>query len=254
VFESNFTTGKKKYQPRGTSMKKLLIAAAAVACFSAAPASAQAPMFDWSTFYVGGNAGAMWNDDIGGGFTIPAAPGNSFIANGQTVGIAGIHGGLQRQWGNWILGAEGGFSATFSGFGSSNGLGNAPPIGCNAAVVFACEGRINNIFQVGPRLGWGQNQWMVYGTGGWANARIETRARTLLTGSIISSVTTTNNGWFAGGGFEWAIAPRATFGIEYMHYDFSGETARDGGNSRNVSTSADVVRARLTLLFVPPFK
>src|SRR4051794_5405520 len=64
--------------------------------------------YNWGGIYAGGSLGWMRTDDIGGAFVFPAAPGNSFIAGGQDVGVAGVHVGAQHQWGNIVLGVEGG--------------------------------------------------------------------------------------------------------------------------------------------------
>jgi opacity protein-like surface antigen len=35
-----------------------------------------------------------------------------------------------------------------------------------------------------------------------------------------------HGGWYAGGGFEWAVSPGWTTGLEYRHYEFDAETAQ----------------------------
>jgi outer membrane immunogenic protein len=190
----------------------------------------------------------MGTGDIGGPFVFPAAPGNSFIVGGDSKAIAGMHLGIQHQMGNFVLGVEGGFRTSLSdGFASSAGLGNAPPIGCNAATVFNCQGRIANIQQIGPRLGWAQNNWMVYGTGGFARAEIMTQATTIATGVPLAQASQHHDGRFAGGGVEYALTPGIILGVEYTHYQFDTVTHDIGGNSRFVSADADTVMARLSL-------
>jgi outer membrane immunogenic protein len=242
----------------GASMKKFLVAgivAAAALCSAPAlaadyPVKAAAdPMFNWSGFYIGVHAGGM-DEKSTSPFLIPAAPGNSFNTPRKEVAIGGIHGGFQGQWGNFVLGVEGAWSAALSDqFSSAVGIGNAPPVGCNAAAgVFACQNRITDILSVGPRVGFAMGQWMVYGAGGYARAGNENRALTIATNALVDDNTKHTDGWYWGGGLEWLVLRNFTVGVDYKHYDFkSAGTYGVGGNARDVKPEADALVLRLTI-------
>jgi outer membrane immunogenic protein len=190
-------------------------------------------------------------DDIGGAFVLPP-PGN-FVAGGHDSGVAGFHFGAQHQWGGFVLGIEAGGRFSLDGdFASARGTGIAPPSGCNAVVALACEGRLDKILQIGPRLGWAGDKWLVYGTGGYARAEIDTRARTIATGVIVSDLSEVHRGWFLGAGVEFALTRNLILGVEYTRYDFDDKTHFDAiipGNSRFVSADVDMVTARLSYKF-----
>src|SRR5687767_12494646 len=63
-----------------------------------------ATLYDWSGFYIGGHAGALWGDSdwalAGGGTTRHDIDG--FVGGLQT--------GIQRQWDRMVLGVEGALS------------------------------------------------------------------------------------------------------------------------------------------------
>ena len=214
------------------------------------PAIAQG--YNWTGIYVGGDLGAIRTGDIGGGFVFPAAPGNSFITPGDTRGVAGAHVGAQYQFSNLVVGIEGAVKYSLrGGFASTPGLGNAPPVGCNAATAFTCEARLSYIEQLGGRLGWAKNNWLIYGTGGVARTIIETQARTIATGIPLAMGSSDHKGWFAGGGVEYALSQSVILGAEYTHYKFGTETHDLGANSRFVSADADAITARLTFKLGP---
>ena len=211
------------------------------------PAIANYGARDWSGLYVGVSAGEMSTSDIGGGFVFPAAAGNSFIVPGNTKFTGGGHIGIQHQMGNFVFGVEGGFKHRFgSDFASTPGLGNAPPVGCNAATVFSCQARLDEVWQGGGRLGYATNNLLFYGIGGVARADIQTQAQTIATGALLAQGTGTHTGWYGGGGVEWAFNKNVILGLEYTHYDFNTQVHDTGGNSRFVSANADSVMGRLS--------
>jgi opacity protein-like surface antigen len=108
----------------------------------------------------------------------------------------------------------------------------------------------------------------VYATGGYANARIETWGTcNSVTGCVALNGTTNglkfsmgsaeHDGWYAGGGVEYALSQWAIVGVEYKHYDFDTQSHVAGfpalvlGDSRAVRGDADAVMARMSLKFNP---
>ena len=93
----------------------------------------------------------------------------------------------------------------------------------------AADNKITNLFTVGPRLGYAWDRWMIYATGGYATGRSQgqycsTTHRPLRSGgSDLPSGASRNDGWFAGGGFEYMVHKGALvdviLGAEYQHFD-----------------------------------
>ena len=103
-------------------MKRLLAAMSVLSALGFGPPAIAADMpvkvrpitpiapASWSGFYVGGQAGYAWaNADYihtsTSGFV------ESFSFQPKSL-IGGTHAGMQGQWGNWVLGAEGSFNFT----------------------------------------------------------------------------------------------------------------------------------------------
>jgi outer membrane immunogenic protein len=211
-----------------------------------APARYYSPSYSWSGLYVGVNAGAEWGRIDG---SLPSAPGFPFNVDLDSRFVLGGHAGYQHQMGNWVLGVEGGYSNVTDSKFSSN------PAGASCANIFPCQARIDGIWQVGGRLGYAVDKWMVYGTGGWAQADVITRSA-----PGIEVASANHDGWFIGGGAEFALTKNVIIGAEYLHYDFSAETQNTTPATtpagvcplfcvRRIDPDADVVRARLTFKF-----
>jgi outer membrane immunogenic protein len=216
---------------------------------SAADLPVKAPVaipYSWTGFYVGANAGVM-SDKTDGFFTnFPT----HFWRTDQVTGVGGIHGGYQYQFGNAVVGVEAGWSSQLGkSFGSKAGGGEGAP--CGVDPPSSCQARIANILQVGPRLGWAIDRWMVFGTGGYAHAAVQTRTFN----PDDSEFTFTHgdnrhNGWFAGGGLEYLVTNNFILGADYKHYEFRSKSYTDsvfGDFDRTLKASADTVTARVTI-------
>ncbi|MFO1110565.1 MAG: hypothetical protein U1E61_15385 [Bradyrhizobium sp.] len=224
--------------------------------YTKAPPPVVASVFNWTGFYVGGNVGGMWTDQ--NAFWLNSNLATRNFNHDQSTGIGGAQIGAQYQWSNVVLGVE---AAWFTGFDSGQVTGS-PLTGCPNA-GFTCQARVSDIWTVGPRLGYAVNDWLFYGTGGYANGRISTRAFSNATGIVFDDFSNRQGGWFAGAGIEWAAwksgSTALVLGAEYQHIDLG--TARmaspgDGGacliNCRDIDTKIDLVRARLSVKFGPP--
>src|SRR5436853_34415 len=158
-------------------MKKILLASVAITAFCAAPALAadmpvKAPAtpaaFDWSGFYVGGDAG--WQGSrIGLSSPFDPAATLTFHPHHDSFAL-GAHIGAQRQFGQLVLGVEGAYLA---GFGRAS-LGATP-----APTIFETGGtgtgqaKLKNIWSIGGRIGSAMGNWMPYLTGGYASGSFE---------------------------------------------------------------------------------
>jgi opacity protein-like surface antigen len=103
---------------------------------------------------------------------------------------------------------------------------------------------------------------MIFATGGYASADLKSTACSSVTG--LCSQTrfngqSRNNGWYAGGGFDYMVHKGALvdvlLGVEYQHFDVGSKNAfcfNSGCNpatgwDEDLSAKGDIVRARLTI-------
>ncbi len=240
----------------------LVLAAPAMAADMRAPARAPmkapamaAAAYNWTGFYSATGLGVSWWD-VNGGYTDFVGNYNSEATRFNYSSIVGA----QYQAGNWVLGVEGAFNSLFGrGYASTNG-GTAD---CGAAGTLACNSRVSSIWTVGGRLGYAWDRFMVFGGGGYANGRIQTRTTVIATGALSTESSDRHGGWYAGGGVEMYVTrfwmSDVIFGVEYQHIDLRSERhlARDAvgalspANDRNMGATVDTVRARLVFKWTP---
>ena len=245
-------------------MNKLFLGSMALAAVIAGPAIAadmpvKAPppaplLYDWSGAYVGFNIGGVWHEVER---TYPNILGVSFKSKDSDV-IYGFHAGAQGQWGNWVLGFEAAYSACMRECQSAVTLIPLPaPLGPGLEAY----NKITNLFTIGPRLGYAWDRWMIFGTGGYATGTVHGQYR--LAGLQVFgppgpnlSGHSWNDGWFAGGGFEYMVHKGAlvdvVLGAEYQHFDLRSKNAFTNATfgglfDFNHDAVGDIVRARLTI-------
>jgi outer membrane immunogenic protein len=259
-------------------MKRFLLGSVALAAMLAGPAMAaelpyKAPppppppaYYDWSGAYLGFNIGGTWST-VNQNFPNPTllggtGPGSrADFSTSPTDGIFGFHAGAQWQWGAWVLGVEAALSGCFDECRTLSGV--VPPPGIAPNTFF--EHKITNLFTVGPRLGYAWDRWMIFATGGWASANLKSATCNAITslcdgpGSNFNGASRNNNGWYAGGGFDYMVykgtLADVILGVEYQHYDVGSQNAfcfNPGCNGAtgwdfDLSGKGDIVRARLTI-------
>ena len=107
------------------------------------------------------------------------------------------------------------------------------------------------------RVGYIWNNWLFFGTGGfaWANTHV---TRTQLLGTSggaapgsVDSIFATTTGWAAGVGLEWAFAQSWTARLEYQHLDVGPQSLNftSAGFRRDADTTIDTVRVALNYRF-----
>jgi outer membrane immunogenic protein len=104
------------------------------------------------------------------------------------------------------------------------------------------------------RLGYAANNWLFYGTGGFAwgedtltRTQLETVPASPVAGSVMSN-SATRTGWAAGGGVEWGFAPRWATRLEYLHADLSDPTfnfSTVSGSGSTISRTVDEGRLKV---------
>jgi outer membrane immunogenic protein len=181
-----------------------------------APVPAIAPAFNWNGFYVGANLGGAWASDTVTQSTAVAPFSNTKVTSSGVVG----GGQVGYNWvaaPNWLLGVEADVSgadlngtATYRNFAQFNE-------------------KIDAFGTARGRVGYVANNWLFYGTGGFAWSD-DTFTRTQLAGNNAPPVgdvrtnSPTRAGWAAGGGIEYGFARNWTARVEYLHLDLGDES------------------------------
>jgi outer membrane immunogenic protein len=97
---------------------------------------------------------------------------------------------------------------------------------------------------------------MPYATGGFASGSVDLRANNTASGVAVEFADKRLDGWYAGGGLDWKIAPHAVVGIEYRHVDLGSGTSQGFNPANNAPVQlitqhaeSDSVMVRGSLLF-----
>jgi opacity protein-like surface antigen len=194
---------------------------------------------NWSGLYFGLHSGWVWSETdafFPGGnplLTIVGVAGQGFSA-GHDAPIVGGQVGLQHQFGHLVVGVEGSFSSAYQ-----NKAGGDDVCPKQTIALFNCLARFDDVLTVGGRLGWSMGKFLPYVTGGYASARFTELATNKSLAPVGFTIVQWSHdraqGWYVGGGVDWALAHGWTMGIEYRHYDFESQlglgTAIIGGQA-----------------------
>lgn len=245
------------------SMKKLLLTATILALgagsalaadlpaqvYSKAPA--MMPVYNWTGFYVGGNAGGVWANpsytNLANTSTFGGAPvGSTFTQNGSGF-IGGGQIGYNWQVNQWVFGAEAGFSGSTVKSTSTNFVDD----------VF--QNKLRSLLLVTGRIGYASNNWLFYGKGGYAAAFRTTNVSDtgLVSPGVGSgSARASHAGWTIGTGIEYGLTQNWILGLEYDYvnvgknnYELDGT---DGGGRSylfSVKSNYNIVTGRLSYKF-----
>lgn len=184
-------------------------------------------LYNWTGFYVGGNAGGHWGRDritsttdaVGWGTAGAAEIDTNSPANLDTKGfIAGGQIGFNLQMGSNFVGGIEGDANWLSGTTSRTVLFPGVAI----AVGDFMSNSTNPFFLATARgrLGLTMDRVMLYGTGGLALGGLKTTdVVAAVSGTSVSSTTnsTYHAGWTAGGGLEFAFTDYLSAKAEYLY-------------------------------------
>jgi len=194
------------------------------------------PVFSWTGIYVGVNGGYAFGDSS---WTTPGlAPTGNFSTSGWLGG--GTLGG-NYQWGQFVLGIEGDGDWTNLN-GTTFVTGGT---GCGAG----CETKSDWLATVRGRAGYAFDRILIYGTGGGAFGNVQAAYSTLPFSS------STQMGWTAGGGVEFAFTPNLTGKVEYLYVDLGnqscavGNCSLPGSSATTVTFTENIVRAGINYKF-----
>jgi outer membrane immunogenic protein len=236
--------------------KRLFAAAAILGLFAAsgvkaadmplpmkAPPPPPAPIFSWTSFYIGGNGGggSFWD-----GFSLtqtsaagPAGTSGNFQGVG---GLAGGQVGFNYEFfpSHVVIGVEG--DGDWASIGGANTGCSTFTGGVFVGTTAGCATNnvtLNNFETVRGRLGYAFDtsstfapSVLVYATGGWAWGNSSGNSTVTCLGPFCPGLTIpftggtasfrdSENGWTAGGGMEWAFAQHWSARIEYLHLQFN---------------------------------
>lgn len=174
--------------------------------------------FSWTGFYVGGNVGGAWSERTSN-TTFPNGNTQLFTFDEDSF-AGGVQGGYQAQFGTIVVGLEMGLT----GFDLA-GRRVADP------AVIADRTRLSDVdwlFTLTPRIGFAMDKWLVYLKAGYANAEVFTGTSLTSTDAQRTGVNRRDDGWTIGTGFEVAVAPWVSLGLDYSYVSIE-PNARPGG-------------------------
>jgi len=185
------------------------------------------PVFTWTGFYLGINGGFAFGESNWS--SPPPATGN-FSTDGFLIG--GTVGG-NYQWGQFVLGIE-----------ADGDWQNVNGTTYNTCGSYGCTTQSDWLATVRGRVGYAWDRILFYGTGGAAFGDLQAAAG----GAPFSSSTQT--GWTAGAGVEFAFTPNWTAKVEYLYVDLGNFTCTNfcaGGGTLNLTEN--IVRAGINYKF-----
>jgi outer membrane immunogenic protein len=168
---------------------------------------------NWSGFYVGAHVGGAWSDTDWRSITASTFD----LSQSASSVIGGAQAGFQHQFGNVVAGIE----VSYSGINlddSTIGFG-----------VERYSSSTDKLVLVTGRLGLAWDRSLAYVKGGYASANTEFEIFHVGLGQHAIS-RGWDDGWTVGAGWEYAIGPMVSLGLEYnfVHIDIDDRTMRIG--------------------------
>jgi outer membrane immunogenic protein len=218
-------------------MKKILLASVALFGFAGAAAAADlpvraappapivaaVPIFTWTGFYVGVNAGYGWQNSDDNSIFVPAGTFAGAVPAG-TISYAGDNGdgfvgggqiGYNYQFGSFVLGVEA--DLQFADLGGSRGTAFVPTAFPDDFIPAGTAGGIDWFGTVRARAGFAFDRALVYATGGFAYGGADDN------NDFFSNNDDVRTGWTLGGGVEYAFTNNLTLGLEGLWVNLEGD-------------------------------
>ena len=209
-------------------MRWFWVGGCVLAAVAATPCVAADAVANWSGLYVGAHTGFassryhIFDSTVG-------PPGETATFN-KSSWLAGAQIGYNWQlFPHWLIGTEIDISGTHLG-----------TTGVTDQNAFPATSHLDRFGTVRTRIGYADNRYFVYATGGLAWAR-DAFAYTVA-GLVQMDDHQYHLGWTGGLGFEYALDPHWSARIEYLHADFGRDTAIYTGAPRFTEVTADMVR------------
>jgi outer membrane immunogenic protein len=211
-----------------------------------------APLYSWTGFYAGLNAGFHWGRNCVNTVTTNVASLSGFEVVGSAIAsqgtgsacpddngfIGGGQVGYNWQFTNWVISLE----TDIQGASNNNNQDTITNVGTfqflglpvSSTGTITSEKDLRWLGTVRGRLGFlAAPSFLVYGTGGLAYGKVDattTVSEGLGFGGAVppfgasGSFSDTRTGWTAGGGVEWMFAPNWSVKAEYLYYDLGQVT------------------------------
>jgi outer membrane immunogenic protein len=191
------------------------------------------PPFTWTGLYAGGNLGWGWSSGDGTLWITGLGP---VPVSGSGDGfLGGVQLGYNWQTGAFVFGAE-------TDFQGSAGRGNLNGLGVTGTLKTPWFGTVRG------RIGYAQDDWLFYVTGGGVYGEADYDGTLATTGAFSSS--TSYWSWTIGGGIEAMLWDRWSAKLEYLYVgtpsDFPSPPGTIGVDG-NINTN--IVRAGLNYHF-----
>ena len=182
------------------------------------------PAYIWTGFYAGINGGGGWGSSW-----------SDLTSRFHTSGaVAGGTVGYNSQIGNWVLGVEGDIDWS--------NISDNTSFGC----VAGCSVQNNWLSTVRGRVGYAFDRFLPYVTGGLAVGDVNA------TVPGFAGMDSTQVGWAAGAGVEYALTKNWSAKVEYLHVDlgrFDCGASCGAAATDNVSMHDNIVRGGINFRF-----
>jgi outer membrane immunogenic protein len=228
----------------------ILLSGASVAFAADLPTSKPVPApifaapFNWTGFYLGLNAGGVWNGDntavIGSTGFVGLGP--TIVPSSLSTSSAGFIGGGQigynYQLNTIVLGLE----ADIDGASTSKSTSFTGATVLGTTLTTSASSRLDYLGTVRGRLGFTVTpMFLIYATGGLAYGGGSQSGSVLANGTGLAwngSGDSTRVGWTIGGGAEYALTQNISLKAEYLYYDLGRKTVASPGNAAVVAVPA----------------
>ena len=239
-------------------MKKLLLAATALIALglganaadlpmrsAPAPIIAAVPIFTWTGFYVGVNAGYGWNSNSNNNSYYDPLLSNYGGGGGDDGGfVGGGQVGYNYQINQFVIGVE--TDIQYADIGSNGGYFGS---------VYGNNDSGNWFGTLRVRAGFAFDRALIYATGGFAYGDVGNRnsfVSPLVQNYYYDNGNSTNTGWTLGAGFEYAFTNNLTARIEGLYVSLDSDSNNSvyaGAYNRSDKGEFGVVRAGLNYKF-----
>lgn len=184
--------------------------------------------YDWSGAYAGMN--------IGYGFSQATTASANVIDFDLRGGLVGLHAGMNWQMDSLVLGLEG--KVAHGGIMTSAPCKNP---------VFTCYGNIDAIASASARVGFAQDNYLIYGKAGLAYAHVKTDVDPTYPGYEFGTL-----GYLVGAGIEVGLSEQISASLEYSYMAFQQATAPVGAletNEVNINAQVHLVELGMNYRF-----
>jgi outer membrane immunogenic protein len=188
------------------------------------------PVFSWTGWYIGANAGYGWGEStspaISSNVLDPANPFDNFFPSLKPRGFIG-GGQIGYNWQvnpNWVVGLEADFQGADIKASGANSLVFTSALLPPLTVTESLSEKLEFLGTVRGRLGYAAGNWLFYGSGGVAYGDVKSTIGVSasipgVSAAISGSRSETRVGWAAGGGVNYAMTQNWILGVDYLHYD-----------------------------------